>query len=124
MATFSRSWETVQTETLNNVTTGSRATNIALDVYEGIHVQVQANSQAASPVDDLDIEVYASIDDGTTDDTVPIMTMRLDLPDTNNHMVSFLVTGYRSIEINYLRSGSTDTIDVTQRSRRWRWTDA
>ena len=103
-----------------SVTTGSNSDIVDLetDGYEGTHVTIDADFPAG-PTDDLEIEVQASIDGAGFDDT-PFDGFTID-KDTDPNQVSIIIRDVAQFRIFAKRSGSTDTITVTIKSRPWRW---
>jgi len=124
MATISRNFESEQTDgTLSSasVTTGTNSGNVDLSTYEGAHVHIDANFPS-SPTDDLEVEVYGSTD-GTNYDDTPMFAFTID-NGTDPNQVSFVVKDVYAFRVRVARSGSTDTITVTMKYRRWNWSSA
>jgi len=124
MATISKSWgsETTIMDAVS-VTTGSWSSDVDLETngYEGAHVTVDANF-AASPTDNLVVEVRASIDATNYDDTA-LFSFRVD-KDTDPNQVTFIVKDVAHFKLYCKRDGSTDTITVTAKYQPWRYTSA
>ncbi len=121
MATIKKDWASEAT-IMNavSVTTGSysSAVDLATDGYEGAHVTVDADFPA-SPTDDLEIQVQASIDGSNWDDT-PLQAVVLE-NDNDPNQISFTIRDVAQFRLYCKRSGSTDTITVTAKSRAWRY---
>ena len=73
----------------------------------------------ASPTDDLEVYVQASLDGSTWDDTA-ITSFAID-NGTDPNQVSFIVKDVAHFRLYCKRSGSTDTITVTARYQAWRY---
>jgi hypothetical protein len=121
MATISKSWSSEAT-IMNavSVTTGSYSSAVDLETngYEGAHVTVDADFPA-SPTDDLEVYVQASLDGTTWDDTA-ITSFVID-KGTDPNQVSFTVKDIAHFRLYCKRSGSTDTITVTAKYQAWRY---
>lgn len=124
MATISKSWSS-ETTIMNavSVTTGSYSSAVDLETngYEGAHVTVDADFPA-SPTDDLEVHVQASLDGSTWDDTA-ITSFVID-NGTDANQVSFVVKDVAHFRLYCKRSGSTDTITVTAKYQAWRYQSA
>lgn len=124
MATIQKSFEQIQTDGVMNGSTAFGASQdsnlVDLSLYEGVHFQITADNQAGSPVDSLDIKVFATLDDGVTYDLNPFIYFNIpNAPDPN--IISLVVEGYRGIKIQGVRVGTTDTYKVTLKYRRWNY---
>lgn len=121
MATISKSWSS-ETTIMNavSVTTGSYSSAVDLETngYDGAHVTVDADFPA-SPTDDLEVYVQASLDGSTWDDTA-ITSFVID-NGTDPNQVSFIVKDVAHFRLYCKRSGSTDTITVTAKYQAWRY---
>lgn len=106
-----------------SVTTGSYSSAVDLETngYEGAHVTVDADFPA-SPTDDLEVHVQASLDGSTWDDTA-ITSFVID-NGTDANQVSFVVKDVAHFRLYCKRSGSTDTITVTAKYQAWRYQSA
>ncbi|HEX42861.1 MAG TPA: hypothetical protein ENN81_12495 [Phycisphaerales bacterium] len=122
MAVIRRSWadEVVMMDGVG-VTSGSYSSPVDLqaDGYEGAHVTVQADFPA-SPTDDLEVYVQASLDGVGWDDT-PLLCLTI-ARGTDPNQVSFVVRDVARFRLYCKRSGGTDTIVVTAKCRPWRYT--
>ncbi len=121
MATIKRSWSSEST-IINavSVTTGSysSAVDLETDGYEGAHVTLDANFPG-SPTDDLEVHVQASLDGTNWDDTA-LLCFEVD-NGTDPNQVSFVVRDVAQFRVYCKRNGSTDTIVVTAKCMRWRY---
>lgn len=124
MATVQRLFDAIDTSTFLDggsqasvTNTGQNSEVISLATYEGVHCYVEADFPA-SPTDDLIIEVMAS-PDGDNFDTVPLFSFTLNNASDGN--VSFIVTSVYSFRVKFSSSGTTDSISVNFRYRRWQW---
>ncbi|UCG56835.1 MAG: hypothetical protein JSU70_18455 [Phycisphaerales bacterium] len=103
-----------------SVTTGSYSSAVDLETngYEGAHVTVDADFPA-SPTDDLEVYIQASLDGSTWDDTA-ITSFVVD-NGTDPNQVSFIVKDVAHFRLYCKRSGSTDTIAITAKYQAWRY---
>ncbi len=124
MATISRSFATEQTVmSAVSVTTGSASSDIDLetDGYEGVHITVDADFPG-TPTDNLVVEVQGSLD-GTNYDDTPLMAFEID-NGTDPNQASVVIRDVSHCRLYCYRDGSTDTITVTAKCQRWRYTSA
>jgi hypothetical protein len=121
MATISKVWGS-ETTIMNAVavTTGSYSDAVDLETngYEGAHVIVDADFPA-SPTDNLEVYMQASLDGTNWDDTA-LFSFVVD-KGTDPNQVSFIVKDVARFRLYCKRSGSTDTITVTAKYQAWRW---
>ena len=106
-----------------SVTTGSYSSDVDLESngYEGAHVTVEPDFPA-SPSDDLELYVQASLD-GTNYDDTALYSFVID-KGTDPNQVSIIVRDVAHFRLYCKRSGSTDTITVTAKYQPWRWQSA
>jgi hypothetical protein len=124
MATIRKNFQSEQTIIdAIGVTTGTWSDDVDLETLgcEGAHVTIDADFPA-SPADNLVIEVRASLD-GTNYDDTPIYKFEVDKT-TDPNQVSFVVKDVAHFKLYCHRSGSTDTITVTAKCRRWNYVTA
>lgn len=124
MATIKKNWQAAQTIIdAASVTTGTSSSDVDLetDGCEGAHVTVAADFPAG-PTDNLVVEVRASLD-GTSYDDTPLYKFEID-NSTDPNQVSFVVKDVAHFKLYVYRSGSTDTITVTATCQRWNYTIA
>ncbi len=99
--------------------TWTDAGSVSLNPRELIHVQWLVNNENASTVTDAaELRVLATLDDATEDwDDTPVFAMSYEPSTVNEEAVSFSLSGYYRIKIQYRSAGSTDnyTFDVDYR---------
>jgi len=121
MATIKKNWQTEQTlMDAVSVTTGSWSSDVDLETegMEGAYITVDVDFPA-SPIDNLVVEVRASLD-GTNYDDTPLYKFEID-KGTDPNQVSFIVKDVAHFKLYCYRSGSTDTITVTVKCQRWNY---
>ena len=119
--TIRKDWDAGGTiMTAVTVTTGSYSSDVDLETngYEGAHVTVEGDFPA-SPTDDLEVYVQASLD-GTDYDDTALFSFVID-KDTDPNQVSFRVRDVAHFRLYCKRSGSTDSITVTAKYQPWRY---
>lgn len=129
MATVQRVFDTLDTDSIlgggsnASVTdTGQNSETIELDQWEGVHCFVEADFPGGA-TDDLVIEVLSS-NDSVNFDTIPLFSFTVDNSEDvpgGFAKTSFVVTSVYAFRVNFKASGTTDTINVFFRYRRWRW---
>jgi len=128
MATIQRVFDTLDTSTFldggsaASVTdSGQVSENIDLSQWEGCHCWVNADFPGGL-TDDLVIEVQSNNNDdpGNNYDNIPLFSFTVAAANGPNK-VSFIVTSVYSFRVNFKSSGTTDSINVLFRYRRWRW---
>lgn len=114
--------EAVQTDgTLNAAAVAGSAVNgavVDLDGYDGAVLEIKADFPV-TPTDDLRVQIFRSIDGGTTWETVAEQTYDIDNTIDPGFLVA-RVEGPAAYRVTATRIGSTDTIAVTHRYRRYR----
>jgi len=87
-----------------------------LNPGEVCHVEIEANPPA-TPVDDLLVAVYLTLDDATESwDETPYLSLRIEnTPDPNKR--SFIITDVYKFRVGVQSSGATDswTVDMNHR---------
>lgn len=125
MPSIVRSFEAIQTDgTLNgaSVTTGTNSDLVDLTQHEGAHVTIDADFPP-TPVDDLTVEVYPTANGGTDYDDTPSHSFNISR-NTDPNQVSFIVEKVAGFRVRVKRTGTTNTITVTMKYRRWQWATA
>lgn len=126
MATISRNFEAEQTDANLNgasVTTGTDGASISMAAHEGVHGAIEADFPV-SPTDDLVVEFYGSTDGGTNFDDTPFHSFTISNTDDPNQLSYILTNAPHTYRVRVKRDGSTDTITVTHKYRRWDYTSA
>lgn len=125
MATVQRVFDTLDTSTFldggseaNVDVNGQNSEFIDLSTWEGCHCFVDVDF-VSGPTDDLVIEVL-STNDGTNFDTIPLFSFTVDNTNDNGR-VSWVVTSVYGFRAKFKASGSTDSINIMFRYRKWRW---
>lgn len=77
---------------------------------EVAHVQITADNENTSVTDDLEIRVYATLDDTSEDwDEDPVFSTTISPDSVNAENKSFLIAGVYKFRVGVTSSGSTDT---------------
>ncbi|MHA2279766.1 MAG: hypothetical protein ACXAC5_02565 [Promethearchaeota archaeon] len=128
MATVQRIFDTLDTSSFLDGGSAASVTDagqlsepIDISQWEGVHCFADVDFPN-SPTDDLVIEVLAS-NDGQNYDTIPLFTFTVDNANGAD-TVSWIVTSVYAFKVNFKASGSTDSINIFFRYRRWRWETA
>lgn len=123
MPTITPSWEAQQTDgNLNGASVGSSYTNGAFVDMTGHDVcwcSVKADFPA-TPTDDLQVDVFASVDGGSSYADQPLISFVID-NGTDPNTVQFEVRDVPGFRVSVKATGSTDSITVTHTYRRRRW---
>ncbi len=130
MATVQRVFDALDTDTfldggsaatVND--TGTFSEYVLLDQWEGAHCWVQGDMSGST--DDLLIEVLSNPagGGGGTLDNIPLFSFTVSNA-PGEKRASFVVTSVYSFAIKFSSSGTTDTIAVLFKHRRWRWETA
>jgi len=89
---------------------------VALNPGEISHVRITGDNNDATPSDDLEVKVYACLEDSTEEwDTIPFMTFVIaaaDAAQNVDQLLSFQVSGVYKYRVGVASSGATDTWDV------------
>jgi hypothetical protein len=81
--------------------------------------QVQLEVDSNGTTDDVDWEIQSSPDDGTTWDSLPILSGRIDVTSsTVNQVLTVLISGVEQFRVQGKKTGSTDTITLKVRYRK------
>jgi len=88
---------------------------VSLLPYEVAHVQVERTD--AGTTDSFKVFAEASIDNGVTVDTEPLVEFEIE-PSPSADVVSFFVMGPPFFRVGMTKVGSTDTITVKVRTRK------
>lgn len=81
--------------------------------------QVQLEVDSNGTTDDVDWEIQSSPDDGTTWDSLPILSGRIDVTSSSvNQTMTVLVSGVEQFRVQGKKTGSTDTITLKVRYRK------
>jgi len=86
--------------------------------YEGAHVIVEINYDA-TPTDEVNINIYGSLDDTNYDDT-PIWSMQGD-SGVDPQQLSFIVKDLAHFRIGVQQTGSTNSHDVRAYVQSWNY---
>lgn len=94
MATITPNWTENQTlqaaQTLNASSSDTDDIDLAASGYDAVLVQWQGTFNA-SATDGCTIEVFASPDSGTTEDTIPIWSQEVEVDAGNTVKISFVI---------------------------------
>ena len=101
-------------------TTESFSSDVDLESngYEGAHLIVEINYDA-SPSDEVEINLYGSLDGSNYDDT-PLWTIQGD-SGTDPQQLSFIVKDLAHFRIGVKQTGSTDSHDVRAYVQCWNY---
>ena len=86
--------------------------------YEGVHMIVEVDYDA-SPTDDVDVNLYGSLD-GANFDNTPFWSVRLD-NSFSTQQIGFIVRDMAHFRISVRQTGSTDSHNVRSYIRPWNW---
>ena len=103
----------VTATTMADIPSDGATVAVALNPGETVNVQIEADFPT-TPTDDLQWQILASPDGGTTWDVLPVASGLLENTSDPNR-VTVQVFGFRTIKVQAARVGSTDTIAVTVR---------
>lgn len=114
---------TTAIETLSGTTESyTGKIDLATNGYEGCQITFDLNYDA-TPTDEIEISVYASID-GTNWDEVAIYGMTGD-HDVDPQQISIIIKDVAYLRVGFVQSGSTDSHDITTvYYKAWRWETA
>ena len=124
MATITASWtENVTLHTSGSVSAGASATDdidLAIAGYDCVEVQVRITF-GSTPDDGCDVEVFASPDSGTTDDTIPLFAFQVQEVTSTQVIKSFVVRDVPYIAVKLTNNDSTDavTYEADYAGRKW-----
>jgi len=127
MATISKNWAAqsqiegaADAYTTLSGTTEEYSADVDLETngYEGAHVIVEINYDA-TPTDEVNINIYGSLD-GTNYDDTPIWSMQGD-SGTDPQQLSFIVKDLAHFRIGVQQTGSTDSHDVRAYVQPWNY---
>lgn len=101
-------------------TTESFSSDINLETngYEGAQVIIEMDYDA-TPTDEVNINIYGSLD-GTNYDDTPIFSQQGD-HDTDPQQLSFIIKDLLHFRIGVVQSGTTDSHNVRAYIQTWNW---
>jgi len=132
MATSSKSWSSqncvIGSDTYPTLHTFSDTEEYTDDInlesggHEGAQVEVHADFQT-SPVDDLQVNVYPSLD-GSNYDDLPVFSFLIK-NDVDQPQRTFIIKDLAHFRVGVVQTGSSDsTNEVGVWCKKWRWTSA
>lgn len=125
MATITRSFENLITDVLMSgvsITGSFDSDFVDLSTFEAAHCIINASGNGTT--DNLDIEIYGTVNAGATYSNVPYTSFQIETTGGSTKQVDFIVDGLAGFNVIGRSTGSTDTITTTLQYRRWTWTSS
>jgi len=129
MATITTTWTENQSITSFNAASLAAAgtTNGDIDLatsgYDIVTVQIKVIF-GATPDGDVTIDILSSPDSGTSDDTIPLMTISIPETTSATKFITIPVKDIPFIQVKATNNDTTDTVNVSALYAGRKWTSA
>lgn len=107
----------------NSYATSGSVVNLLTSGYEGVQVFCEVEFDS-TPTDDIEVKVYASLDDSDFD-TIPLYSTSIDTTDDSGEItrITMIIKDVAYFKVVMAQNGSTDSHDVRAYVRPWYWTN-